>query len=84
MKNTIQFECPQEILVGLHCDAEQFSKYVQLEAAIALFKAGKISSGMAAKWLDIPRIHFLTNAFKAGAQLLDDNEDDLNREMNVL
>jgi len=85
MQSTIQIECPREILLGLHLDADQFADLVKEEAAIALFRAGKLSSGTAAKWLGIPRAHFLLKAMReGGASLLENNEDDFAREISLL
>jgi len=85
MKNTIEIDCPPEILMGLHLDAKQFGDLIKLQAATALFKEGKLSSGMAARWCGMPRVHFLMNAMRsAGATLLDDTDDDLARETALL
>ncbi|MDQ6967427.1 MAG: UPF0175 family protein, partial [Mariprofundaceae bacterium] len=81
MQHLIEIDCPQEILLGLHMDATQFAGLIKVEAAIALFREGKLSSGMAARWLDMPRVYFLMKAMRdGGATLLDDNEDDFSRE----
>ncbi len=85
MQSTIEIQCPQEILLGLHLDARQFSELVKEEAAIALFREGRLSSGMAANWLGIPRGHFLLKAMQeGGANLLENNEDDFTRETSLL
>jgi len=84
MKNTLEIDCPTEILMGMHLDAQQFSDWIKLQAAIALFKEGKLSSGMAARWCGLPRVHFLMQAMQAGAQLLDNNDDDFVRETAML
>jgi predicted HTH domain antitoxin len=85
MQNTIEIECPQEILLGLHLDADQFADLVKEEAAIALFREGRLSSGMASSWLGVPRAHFLLKAMQAGgANLLENNEDDFLREISLL
>lgn len=85
MRNVIEIECPQEILIGLHLDAERFAELVKMEAAVAFFKEGKLSSGMAARWLKIPRVHFLMKAMREdGAMLLDNNDDDFIRETALL
>jgi hypothetical protein len=85
MQNTIEIECPHEILLGLHLDADQFANLVKEEAAIALFREGRLSSGMAANWLGVPRAHFLLKAMhRGGANLLEDNEDDFLRETSLL
>jgi hypothetical protein len=85
MKHTIEIDCPPEILMGLHLDAKRFADLVKLQSAFALFKEGKLSSGMAARWLGMPRVHFLMQAMQAGgASLLEDNEDVLARETALL
>ncbi len=84
MKNTIEIECPPEILMGLHLDASRFAELIKLQSATALFREGKLSSGMAARWCGVPRVHFLLQAMQAGASLLDDNEDDFARETALL
>ena len=84
MQNTISITCPVEMLLGLHTNAETFGEWIKLYAAIALFKEGKISSGMASTWLNIPRVTFLLKAMEAGAELLDDSHDDVERETSLL
>ena len=85
MQNTVEIVCPPEILLGLHLDVDQFAALIQEEAAIALFREGRLSSGMAAKWLGVPRIHFLLKAMQTGgAKLLENSEDEFNREISLL
>ncbi len=72
------------MVIGLGNNTEGLAKIVKLEAAIALFKKGKISSGMAAKWLDIPRATFLFKAMEQGAELLEDSADDFRREILLI
>ncbi len=84
MKNTIEIDCPPELLLGLHLKAEGFADYIKRQAAISLFKEGKISSGTAAAWLGISRVEFQITAFNAGASLLDDSADDFARESELL
>ncbi len=85
MKNTIEIQCPPEILLGLHLDAEQFAMLMAEAAALRLFREGRLSSGMAARWLGIPRAHFLLKAMGDGnAHLLEDTDDDFQRETALL
>lgn len=84
MQNTIQIQCPSELLVSLQTNSETFAEMLKLQTAIALFKQGKISSGMAAKWLGIPRICFLMQAMEQGAELLENSYDDFTREIMLL
>jgi predicted HTH domain antitoxin len=84
MQNTVQIQCPTELLLSLQINSEAFAEIIKLQTAIALFKQGRISSGMAAKWLEIPRISFLMQAMDAGAELLENSEDDFLRETALL
>ena len=85
MKHTIEIDCPPEILMGLHLDAKRFADLVKLQSATALFREGRLSSGMAARWCGVPRVHFLMQAMQlGGARLLDDNDDDFSRETALL
>ena len=84
MQNTVQIQCPTELLLSLQMNSEAFAEIIKLQTAIALFKQGRISSGMAAKWLEIPRISFLMQAMDAGAELLENSQDDFLRETALL
>jgi len=85
MQKIIEISCPQEILLGLQMDADQFAGLLKEETAIALFREGRLSSGMAASWLGVPRVHFLLKAMQSGgASLLENNDDDFLRETSLL
>jgi predicted HTH domain antitoxin len=60
------------------------NELVKQEAAVALFRKGQISSGMAARWLDMPIAAFLFKAMEQGAALLEDSADDFRRETRLL
>ena len=84
MINTVQIQCPPELLISLQTNSETFAEIVKWQTAIALFKQGKISSGMAARWLEMPRVHFLMQAMAQGAELLENSQDDFSRETALL
>ena len=84
MQQTVTIDCPPEILLSLHLNAEGFAGYIKEQAAINLFKEGKLSSGTAAVWLDISRVAFLRLAFDARAILLEDSVEDIARETALL
>ncbi len=81
---TVELEYPPELLLGLNANKVEFAQLIKEETAIALFRKGKISSGMAAKWLEIPRVRFLFTAMDQGAVLLEDTPEDLKTEMSLL
>ncbi|QEP43623.1 UPF0175 family protein [Ectothiorhodospiraceae bacterium BW-2] len=85
MKYVAEIDCPPEILLGLHVDVSQFAEMIRFKAAIALFKEGQLSSGMAARWCKISRVQFLMRAMDSGgAELLENSEDDFLREIGLL
>ncbi|MHB8765042.1 MAG: UPF0175 family protein [Deferrisomatales bacterium] len=84
MENQIRFTCPPEILLALHTNSEGFAAWIKEHGAITLFKEGKISSGLAAEWLGLPRVLFLLKAMEAGGELLDDSDDDARREASLV
>jgi len=84
MQTSVSIECPPELLIGLHTNAHSFGEWMKLQSAITLFKEGKLSSGMAGRWLGIPRTVFLHMAMEAGGVLLDDSKDDYERETSLL
>ena len=84
MKQSIEIEFPSELLIGLHTNAETFATFLKEQAAIRLFKDGKITSGIASRWLNISRVSFLKLASDAGASMLQNSEDDFRRETALL
>ena len=84
MQTTFSIDCPVELLLELNLNAEKFGQFVKTQTALHLFKEGKISSGIAAQWLNIPRVIFLFKAMEAGAELLENFQDDFEREISLL
>jgi hypothetical protein len=84
MQSVIPITGPQEILLGLHKDAEQFPTQLKEQSAMVLFRGGRLSSGMAASWLGVPRAHFLIKAMQGGATLLENTQEDFRRETALL
>ena len=84
MMACISIDCPEEILLEVHATREEFAGLLKETAAFALFRQGRISSGLAAKWLGQPRIPFLLRAMEQGARLLDQGEADFRRECCLL
>ena len=84
MNTVLEIECPQELLVGLKQDPGAFAHFLKEAGAVSLYREGRMSSGLAAAWLGVPRILFIISAMKAGAEWLGDNADDLRRETSLL
>ncbi len=84
MQTTATLEFPEEILACTHLSAERLAERAKQETALALYREGRLSSGLAAKWLGESRAGFLHRAFAAGIPLLDDTQDDFERERGLL
>jgi predicted HTH domain antitoxin len=81
---TIEISCSPELMLSLHMNAHELAQRVKRDAAIALFREGRLSSGLAAQWLGMPRVHFLLMAMEAGAELLEDTDEEFRRETALL
>ena len=80
MHTTAELDFPEEILASTQLSAERLVERAKLETALALYREGRLSSGLAAKWLGESRAGFLHRAFAAGIPLLDNSQDDFERE----
>ncbi len=80
----ITIDCPSEVLLELHVNAEELGDLMKVTAAIELFRTGRLSSGLAAKWAGRERMPFLMKAMEQGASLLDQGEADFRRESSLI
>lgn len=81
--DSIAVDCPPEVLLELHVSREELGTMLKETTALALFRQGRISSGLAARWVGQARIPFLMNAMEQGARLLDEGEADFVRESSL-
>ena len=84
MHTTAAMEFPEEVLASTQLSAEGLAERAKLETALALYREGRLSSGLAAKWVGEPRASFLIRASAAGIPLLEDSLDDFERERGAL
>ncbi len=79
MAQLISIEYPDYLANSMRLNKEEFGKEVKLSALIKLFELGKVSSGIAAKVLDISRIEFLELLSKYNVSMLhsEDLEEDI-------
>lgn len=57
--STVSIEYPDELRVSLKYKKDEFADEIKKISLIKLYELGKISSGMAAKVLDISRVDFI-------------------------
>jgi hypothetical protein len=84
MHTTAALEFPEEVLASTQLSAERLAERAILETALALYREGRLSSGIAARWVGESRVSFLMRASTAGIPLLDDSLDDFERERGLL
>ena len=59
MKQTIKIEYPQSLANTLKMSGQELASEIKTSSMIKLFELGKVSSGIAAKVLDLSRFDFL-------------------------
>jgi predicted HTH domain antitoxin len=84
MNTHLEIECPPEVLLELHCTPEELARLLKEKSAVALFREGRISSSLAARWSGLSRATFLLQAMREGAVLGSDGAEDLRRETALL
>ena len=57
--NTLNIKYPPEILWALQQNPEEFEREARLLLAVKLYESGKLSTGLAAKIADVPRVIFM-------------------------
>ena len=76
----VSVRCPSEVLLELHVSEEELAELLKEKAALVLFREGRLSSGLVARWVGQPRALFLMKAMSQGARLLDQGQIDYDRE----
>lgn len=82
--STITIDCPSEVMLELHVSEEEMAALLKETVALELFRTGRLSSGLAARWAGQERMPFLMKAMQQGAALLDQGEADFRRETSLL
>jgi len=59
MTQRISIEYPDYLAHSMRLNKEDFGKEVKVSALVKLFELGKVSSGLAAKVLNMSRVEFL-------------------------
>lgn len=78
MAKTITIDYPEYLANSMRMNKDDFGKQIKESALVKLFEIGKVSSGTAAKVLEITRIEFLEllNRYKVNFLDVDDLEED--------
>jgi len=79
MSQVISVEYPDYLANAMRLNKDDFGNEIKISALVKLFEMGKVSSGTAAKVLQISRIEFLEllSRYKVGFLFNEDLMDDL-------
>jgi predicted HTH domain antitoxin len=80
MAQSISIEYPDYLAHSMRLNKEDFGKEVKVSALVKLFELGKVSSGVAAKVLNISRVEFLELLSKYNVSFL--NAEDLAEDID--
>lgn len=80
MAKVISIDYPEFLANSMRMNKDDFGKQIKESSLVKLFEIGKVSSGTAAKVLEITRVEFLEllNKYKVSFLNSDNLEEDLN------
>jgi len=84
MSTSLEIDFPPEVLLELHLTPEELARLLKQKSALAFFREGRLSSGLAARWIGLPRVQFLLQAMAEGAVLGEDSDGEARREAALL
>jgi len=81
MTNILTIEYPDEVLWALQKDADEFEAEAKLLLALKLYETGKLTTGLAAKLANVPRINFIFLLGKYGLSPFGETADELEEDL---
>lgn len=79
MAQIISVDYPDYLANSMRMSKSEFGREIKLYSLVKLFELGKVSSGTAAKVLELSRVEFLELLAKYNVSFL--NSDDLNEDL---
>jgi predicted HTH domain antitoxin len=76
----LTIEYPDDLLVALGANPEQFEQEARFALAAKLFEMGRLSSGKAARLAGMDRVTFLLSLNRVGVAMLDLDEAEMEDE----
>lgn len=73
---------PPEVLWALQKEPQEFESEARLLLALKLYETGKLTSGLAARLADIPRVTFLFLLGQHGLSPFGEEPDELERDLH--
>ena len=79
--NTLTIKYPPEVLWALQQEPKEFEREARLLLGIKLYESGKLSTGLAAKIADIPRVTFMFLLSQYGLSPFGETTKDIARDL---
>ena len=79
--NTLNIKYPPEILWALQQEPEEFEREARLLLAIKLYESGKLTTGLAAKIADVPRVTFMFLLGQSGLSPFGETTKDIAKDL---
>lgn len=80
----LQLDLPEGFELAVNLTTAELESQVRLMAALKMFELGKLSSGKAAELAGVSRVEFLDLCGRYQVPVIQYDEDDLTRELEVL
>ena len=82
MKRTINIEYPEFLANSLRLSGKKFEHQIKTSSLVKLYELGKVSSGIAAKVLELSRVDFLDLLSEYNVSVLDVHDlDELDEDI---
>ena len=78
---TLRLDCPDELMTALGKRAEDATQEIRLMAALKLYEAGRLSSGMAAQLAAMSRVEFLLACGQHGVTVFQQTDEELKADL---
>ena len=79
--NTLNIKYPPEILWALQQEPKEFEREARLLLAIKLYESGKLTTGLAAKIADVPRVTFIYLLGQHGLSPFDETTKEITKDL---
>lgn len=80
--NTLTIEYPTEVLWALQQEREEFEANARLLLALKLYETGKLTTGLAAKLANVPRVTFIYLLGQSGLSPFGETPEELIEDLN--
>jgi predicted HTH domain antitoxin len=80
--STMTLDCGPELAVALGRRQSELEGEVRLASALKLFELGRISSGLAARLAEMPRVQFLMMCGQYGVSIFQQSAEELAGEVD--